>query len=172
MDSDKIVADEAKLSINLPTANSRDDLKIVCDTPQQFKEWSATIRELAKVFETTPRDGMETREEVEARIAVIQKDVPPVLEVASDQIDYSKAGDWLLDMRKLSELIRKHHSYIERIEKFSQYRVGPISVYCNFFQGRDRDGPSELMTKAKKKVLGFWESEVERIIKLCEEVLR
>ena len=25
--------------------------------------------------------------------------------------------------------------------------------------------------KAKKKVLGFWEAEVNRIIKLCEEVL-
>merc|ERR1711991_124932 len=49
--------------------------------------------------------------------------------------------------------------------------VGHVSVYCNFYQGRDRDGPSEVLIKAKKKVLGHWESEVERVIKLAEEVL-
>jgi hypothetical protein len=37
VDSDRIQADEAKLTINLPTQNAKDDLKIVCDTAQQFK---------------------------------------------------------------------------------------------------------------------------------------
>jgi hypothetical protein len=37
VDSDKIVADDSKLSIFLPTQNSKDDLRIICDTPQQFK---------------------------------------------------------------------------------------------------------------------------------------
>jgi len=171
VDSDKIQADESKLSIYLPTQNSKDDLRIICDTPQQFKEWSATLKELAKMFETTPRDGIETREQVEQQLAQVQKDVPLQFEVQSDHVDWTRAGEWLLEMRRLSDLHRKHLPFIERIERFSQYRIGHIAVYCNFFQGRDRDGPSELITKSKKKVLAFWEAEVERIIKLCEEVL-
>jgi hypothetical protein len=55
-------------------------------------------------------------------------------------------------MRRLSDLHRKHLPFIERIERFSQYRIGHIAVYCNFFLGRDRDGPSEVITKSKKKV--------------------
>jgi len=123
------------------------------------------------MFETTPRDGIETREQVEQQLAQVQKDVPLQFEVQSDHVDWTRAGEWLLEMRRLSDLHRKHLPFIERIERFSQYRIGHIAVYCNFFQGRDRDGPSELITKSKKKVLAFWEAEVERIIKLCEEVL-
>ena len=37
VDSDKIKLNEAKLSIHLPTQNSKDDLKLICDTQQQFK---------------------------------------------------------------------------------------------------------------------------------------
>merc|ERR1711916_400402 len=127
---------------------------------QQWREWLTTIRELCKMFETTPRDGIESKEEVERHMALVQKDVPLGFDVPSEGIDEQKGGDWLLEMRRLTELHRKHAPFIERIERFSQYRVGHISVYCNFFQGRDRDGPSELLVKAKKKVLGFWESEV------------
>jgi hypothetical protein len=43
-------------------ASPKEDLKIICDTPAQYKEWSTTLKELAKMFETTPRDGIETRE--------------------------------------------------------------------------------------------------------------
>jgi len=171
VDSDKIKMDEGKLVIQLPTKHSKDDLKIVCDTKQQFQEWATTLRELCKMFETLPRDGIETREIVERNLTTVQKDVPLGVEVVSDNVDHVKAGDWLLEMRRMSDLIRKHQHFVDRLERFSQYRVGHINVYCNFYQGRDRDGPSEMMTKAKKKVLGFWESEVERFIKLCEEVL-
>lgn len=120
----------------------------------------------------------------------MQKDIPLQFEIPSENIDYLRAADWLLELRKISELVRKHAPFIERIERFSQlrrfsrlffcscphfekqrHRVGHVNVYCNFFQGRDRDGPNEVIQKAKKKVLGFWEAEVNRIIKLNEEVL-
>ncbi len=42
-------SDEAKLSIDLPTAVKNDNLKIVCDTPQQYKDWRDTLTTLAKV---------------------------------------------------------------------------------------------------------------------------
>jgi hypothetical protein len=104
------------------------------------------------MFETTPRDGIESREQVEAQLAQVQRDVPLQFEVASDHVDWTKCGEWLLEMRRLSDLHRKHLPFIERIERFSQYRIGHTAVYCNFFQGRDRDGPSELIIKSKKKV--------------------
>jgi hypothetical protein len=50
VDSDKIVADEAKLSIFLPTQNSKDDLRIICDSPQQFK---VTIEDVLLSFSLT-----------------------------------------------------------------------------------------------------------------------
>merc|ERR1711991_637931 len=165
------MGDPNKMVITLPTQNSKDDLKIVCDTQTQFKEWLTTITELSRMFERTPRDGIESKDKVEEHIAIIQKDLPMGVEVPSENIDQTKAGDWLLEMRKMSDLHRKHIPYIDRIERFSAYRVGHVAVYCNFFQGRDRDGPSEMLIKAKKKVLGYWESEVERILKLCEDVL-
>jgi hypothetical protein len=89
---------------------------------------------------------------VEAQLLQVQRDVPLQFEVVSDHVDWTKCGEWLLEMRRLSDLHRKHLPFIERIERFSQYRIGHTAVYCNFFQGRDRDGPSELIIKSKKKV--------------------
>jgi hypothetical protein len=76
VDSDKIGKDSNKMVITLPTQHSKDDLKIVCDTQTQFKEWLTTITELARMFERTPRDGIATKDEVEAHIAQVQKDLP------------------------------------------------------------------------------------------------
>ncbi len=61
------------------------------------------------------------------------------------------------EMKKLYEYHRKFLPYIARIERFSMYRIGTVGVYCNYFQGRDRDGPLELLEKTKKKVFAFWE---------------
>ena len=59
---------------------------------------------------------------VEQQLQQVQKDIPLQFEIPSENIDYLRASDWLLELRKLSELIRKHSPFIERIERFSQLR--------------------------------------------------
>ena len=174
VDSDKIKADENKLKIHLPTQNPKDDITIVCSDINQFRDWHATIVQLVKMFETTNRDGMASKDQVEAEITKIKHDIPLAMECLGyngETVDHVKAPDWLEEIRKYHEYYRKYLPYIEKFERFSAYRVGAISVYCNFFNGRDRDGPLEVLEKAKKKVFEGWKNEVERIIELNEAVM-
>ena len=63
--------------------------------PRSFlAEWGTTIRELCKMFETTPREGIESREEVEKNLELVQRDLPLAFDVPCENIDHTKAGDW------------------------------------------------------------------------------
>jgi len=174
VDSDKITHDEAKMWIDLPTSDKKESLRIQCDSAAQFKEWLNVVVSLCKVFETTPRDQMHSREEVEKHMTEIQRIIPMAFEpmgFAGDNVEYSRGVEWMDEMRKHYENQRKFLPYINRVERFSAFRIGSVSVYCNFFLGRDRDGPLEILEKAKKRVFTYWEAEVERIMKLNETVL-
>lgn len=173
VDSAKIELDEAKLTIKLPTAEKKEDLKIICDNKEQFKEWSTTLKGLASVFETTPRDHLGSREEVDRQIVEIQKEIPSGFEplgLAVD-IDHERGEEWFKSQRLLYKTHRKYLEYISRVDRFSAYHVGSASVYCSFFLSRDRDGPLEILEATKKKVFAFWEAEVERLLKLGETVV-
>lgn len=152
IDSSKIVGDEAKLTIDLPTAQPKENLKIVCDTAAQYKTWHGTIVQLAKVFETTSREGISTKEEVDARLAEISKVLPQGLEPQGlvDEVAHTRAQDWLVDMKRLYGYQRKYLPFIARIERFSQYRIGSIAVYCNFFQVRLPSPPCAALTPQRR----------------------
>ena len=46
------------------------------------------------MFETTPREGIESREEVEKNLELVQRDLPLAFDVPCENIDHTKAGDW------------------------------------------------------------------------------